>query len=134
MKRSGLKRSSPEQVRAWRARSKQLRSKNRLRQTRLPASTIEARRRIRARVFERDQYRCQLAGLAGAGECFGGLTVHHRLKASQGGAYSLENLVTACAHHNGLLEADARFAAAGIKAGLVVRSWQPEAETLREVR
>jgi 5-methylcytosine-specific restriction endonuclease McrA len=134
VKRSGLKRSSPEQIGAWRARSKQLRPKNRLRQTRLPTSTAVGRRETRAAVFERDRYRCQLAGLPGAGHCFGGLTPHHRLKASQGGAYSLENLVTACAHHNGLLEADAGFAEAGIKAGLVVRSWQPEAETLREVR
>lgn len=134
MKRSSLRRSSPEQIGAWRARSKQLRSKGRLRQTGLPAATVETRREIRARVFERDRFRCQLAELAGAGHCFGGLTPHHRLKASQGGAYSLENLVTACAQHNGLLEADAGFATAGIKAGLVVRSWQPEAETLREVR
>lgn len=66
---------------------------------------------IRGAVFARDGYQCRLKGIPGAGECFGGLTPHHVLKASQGGAYTEDNLVTLCAHHNDQIEADATVAA-----------------------
>ncbi|HJV08638.1 MAG TPA: HNH endonuclease signature motif containing protein, partial [Acidimicrobiales bacterium] len=85
----------------------------------------DARRRgqdaIRAQVFDRDAYRCQLRDVAGAGRCYGPLTPHHRRKASQGGGYTLANLVTLCRHHNDQLEARADVAALGEQLGLVVR-------------
>lgn len=72
---------------------------------------------IREAVFERDGA-CRLRGV---GECFGPLTPHHVRKASQGGEYSVDNLVALCAHHNGLLESDADFAALARRLGLVIR-------------
>lgn len=86
---------------------------------------LEALRRehaaIRAQVFDRDAYRCALRDVAGAGRCYGPLTPHHRRKASQGGAYTLENLVTLCRHHNDQLESRADVAAIGEALGLVTR-------------
>ena len=38
------------------------------------------------------------------GPCVGVLTPHHLLKASQGGAYSEDNLVALCAMHNSMIE------------------------------
>jgi hypothetical protein len=72
---------------------------------------------VRAAVFARDRV-CRLWG---EGRCFGPLTPHHRRKASQGGGYTLENLVALCAHHNEALEADAERADRARTMGLVVR-------------
>lgn len=51
-------------------------------------------------MFARDGYRCLLSGA----RCLPGLTVHHLLKASQGGKYVSENLVTLCAPCNSAVE------------------------------
>jgi 5-methylcytosine-specific restriction endonuclease McrA len=99
VKRSAINRSDPEVIREWQQRSRQ----------RLPRQSVKAKRAgqakppIRNAVFERDGYRCVLAGIAGTGglpECWGRLTPHHLKKAGQGGAYSTENLVTLCVRHN----------------------------------
>jgi hypothetical protein len=82
----------------------------------------EDRPAVRAAVFERYGYRCQLAYLGG---CFGRLTPHHRQKEGQGGPYTEANLVALCAHHNDELEADADLAELGRDLGLVVRSHEP---------
>lgn len=72
---------------------------------------------VREAVFQRDGYRCQApAGFAGS--CFGPLTFHHLLKASQGGDYTVTNGLTLCAHHNGAVEDHPAEAHA---LGLVVR-------------
>ena len=62
---------------------------------------------IREAVFARDGHRCwvEKVALQGyCGPCFGGLTVHHLKKASAGGEYTLENLLSLCARHNGWVE------------------------------
>lgn len=84
---------------------------------------------IRQAVFDRDG-RCLLADLPGAGRCFGHITVHHRRKAGQGGAYTMANLVSGCSHHNDELEADADLAAVAREWGFVVRRGDPEWENL----
>jgi len=66
---------------------------------------------IRTAVFERDGWACQLSGVLGAGRCYGHLTPHHKRKEGQGGCYSMENLVSLCAHHNDSIESDADLAA-----------------------
>jgi 5-methylcytosine-specific restriction endonuclease McrA len=121
MDRSRPLRSDPDKVRAWRARSRPLRSKGR------GKMTADEKRPIREAVFARDMHRCQLADLGG---CFGGLTPHHRRKASQGGGYTVENLVSLCAHHNDELEADADLASLARERGLVVRRDDTAWETL----
>jgi 5-methylcytosine-specific restriction endonuclease McrA len=121
MDRSRPLRSDPDKVRAWRARSRPLRSKGRGKMTGADKTPI------REAVFRRDSHRCQLADLGG---CFGGLTPHHRRKASQGGGYNLANLATLCAHHNDELEADADLARLARERGLVVRRGDSEWETL----
>jgi 5-methylcytosine-specific restriction endonuclease McrA len=100
------------------------------------------RAEIRERVFARDGHRCRLdpAGYAesigrlmavglipeprtGVPACHGALTPHHLLKASQGGAYTLDNLVTLCSMHNCWVEdhpAQAR------DLGLVIYSWEAD--------
>jgi 5-methylcytosine-specific restriction endonuclease McrA len=61
-------------------------------------------------VFQRDKYRCVVSQfpetktLPKWPECFGGLTVHHVHKASGGGPYTEDNLVTLCAFHNEYVE------------------------------
>lgn len=66
-----------------------------------------ARRVIRERVFARDGG-CVLQPISGPyappGPCQGPLTPHHLLKASQGGPYTEENLVTLCSLHNTWVE------------------------------
>lgn len=57
---------------------------------------------VRRAVFDRDRG-CLLAQHWGH-RCMGPLTVHHTLKASQGGAYDLANLVALCAHGNDWVE------------------------------
>lgn len=84
----------------------------------------EERARVRLIVFARDSWRCQagvLPALRHYSPCFGALTPHHVVKASQGGKYEEQNLVTLCAHHNELLESDANFARLGRRYGLVRR-------------
>ena len=84
--------------------------------------------RIKALVFHRDK-RCILSpdrplNREGRdwGPCFGyPLTPHHLLKASQGGEYTEENLVTLCAGHNDMIE-DYPTAAHAI--GLVIKPWE----------
>jgi hypothetical protein len=91
-------RTNPDTTRAWRNRTA----------APLPAESIRRRseRRdrahVRAVVFTRDDYRCRLAGIAvpDVGPCWGPLTPHHLRKASQGGAYTADNLVALCAGHN----------------------------------
>ncbi len=85
-------------------------------------------RQVRADVFARDGFRCQLRGVPGAGDCHGPLTYHHRRKAGQGGKYTLANGATLCRHHNQLLESRADVAAIGEALGLVLRR-RPRAHT-----
>lgn len=60
---------------------------------------------IREAVFLRDGYCCIMSvGVPGAPGCSGPLTPHHLRKASQGGAYEMENLVTLCSGHNTWVE------------------------------
>lgn len=78
---------------------------------RTPLARVSAKRRrevakrakVRLEVFERDGFRCQIRAFVGT-ECFGRPTVHHLRKASQGGDYDPENLVTACSYHNDWIE------------------------------
>lgn len=85
------------------------------------AAGVEERQIIRDAVFARDGHRCRLDGVVGAGTCFGRLTPHHVRKASQGGAYDMDNLQTLCAGHNDGIEADADLAALARSLGLVRR-------------
>lgn len=82
---------------------------------------------IRVRVFERDDWTCRAALHGVGGPCFGPLTPHHILKASQRGKYEESNLVTLCAHHNDLIEQDADFAATMHRLGYVRRSGEAAA-------
>lgn len=72
---------------------------------------------VRAEVFARDRWRCQLEAdllrqrhgadrtlLERVGPCRGVLTPHHLRKASAQGTYTLENLTTLCAGHNTWVE------------------------------
>lgn len=81
----------------------------------------EAEDEVRQAVFARDRWRCQLEGVAGAGSCLGRLTYHHRRKAGQGGAFTMENGATLCWSHNKRLEQDADLARLGVELGLVIR-------------
>ena len=81
---------------------------------------LSARRIVRERVFARDGG-CVVADKTMWGPCFGPLTVHHLLKASQGGKYTAKNLVTLCAYHNGFVEDQPTMA---WNEGLVIRSWE----------
>lgn len=81
----------------------------------------EAHPSIRQQVFERDGHKCRIAPFLPDDRCFGKLTVHHVRKASAGGGYTVENLVTACVHHNEWVE-DHPIEAEGL--GLVKR-WRP---------
>ena len=47
---------------------------------------------MRARVFERDEYKCRICGSDGDGK----LHVHHVIKRREGGPDSAENLITLC--------------------------------------
>ena len=53
---------------------------------------IRVYRRIMKRVLERDDWRCQKCG------SLENLQIHHKIKRSQMGDDSLENLQTLCAH------------------------------------
>lgn len=146
MKRSGPPDRDPEKTRAWRARSKPLKSSGQDRSTRKNRTSLPARRRslkakpldpvekarradVREAVFRRDGYRCRLERAAGevdgewidAGPCHFGLTPHHVHKDGQGGAYDEANLVTLCAHHNDEIEANPRLARLARSLGLVKR-------------
>lgn len=140
---SSLNRSSPEKIRAWQQRSKGLArgkgidrgeralpgSHSKLRAKPLPAGERERRLDVRRAIVARDRG-CVLAGVPGAGDCFGGLTPHHRRKASDQGGYTEANLVVLCAGHNDGLEADADLARLGRERGLVVRRGDPEFDLL----
>lgn len=121
MKRGGqLRRSTPEQISAWRRRSKRIKPVSDKR-----AADRERRDDVREAVFRRDGYRCQwpvlfaaIGGQLPCTSCFGPLTPHHLWKAGQGGPYTEANLTTLCAFHNGAVEDNPLLAEA---MGLVVR-------------
>lgn len=144
---SSLNRSSPDKIREWQRRSKGLgRSKSidrgeralpgshsKLRAKPLPVDERARRLEVWKAIVARDRG-CLLRYVPGAGDCFGGLTPHHRRKSGQGGAYTEENLVVLCAGHNDRLEADADLAALGHSLGLVVRRGDPGYDDLGEHR
>ncbi|MDE1904863.1 MAG: hypothetical protein KGH75_00245 [Rhodospirillales bacterium] len=71
------------------------------------AKTIAAvpeRDEVREAVFARDGRRCRLAPFFPDTPCGGRLTYHHVVKAGQGGAYTVENGITACVIHNDYIE------------------------------
>ena len=76
---------------------------------------------VRAKVLASGQ--CVLAGKWLGRPCGGPLTPHHLLKASQGGAYSEENLVPVCAVHNSTIE-DYPLEAQAL--GMVRHAWETE--------
>lgn len=103
-------------------RSALARGTNQLQAKPLPPAELARRRAVREEVFARDGG-CRLAGVEGAGRCFGQpMTFHHRRKASQGGAYTVANGACLCSGHNDQLEADADLAALGVVLGLVIRA------------
>lgn len=82
---------------------------------------IERRDEVRAAVFLRDRYRCQLEGVEGAGRCWGPLEMHEKRKASQmTDSYTEENGVALCRGHNQGIEQDAALAALARSRGLVL--------------
>lgn len=96
---------------------------------RLRARPHPERAAIRAEVFARDGHECRWAYAwheASGGDpygtaptaCHGELTVHHVRKASGGGAYRPDNLISLCAGHNDLVETEPATARA---MGLVCR-------------
>jgi 5-methylcytosine-specific restriction endonuclease McrA len=80
---------------------------------------LRRRREVREAVFRRDGG-CILRNKSW-GPCYGDLTLHHLLKASQGGAYTEANLVALCSHHNNAVE---DFPEAAHSLGLVIKSWE----------
>lgn len=62
---------------------------------------LKDRPAIRKAVFECDGG-CLAAGIWGP--CYGPLTPHHLLKASQGGKFEMSNLISLCSHHNTMVE------------------------------
>ncbi len=125
MKRTVPLRANLDTTRAWKQRA----ARPLPAQSERKASESEARRVVRLQVLARDRA-CQLAAL-GAGvyavpDCIGGVTVHHRRKAAQGGGYTVANLVRMCAGCNDALEADADWARWAHSVGLVVRQGDPE--------
>lgn len=87
---------------------------------------------IREQVFTRDGHRCLLEHRPDlGGGCRGRLTPHHLQKASQGGPYTLTNLVTLCGHHNGWVE-DRPIVAHSV--GLVVRAGETVALAWQRLR
>lgn len=105
MKRTAMKRSSSTQRKAESKRSSTLQRRRLTPQEKAQHDTV------REEVFRRDGYRCRLAGVSGAGRCFGPLTYHHRRKNGQGGLYTVSNGATLCAHHNDELEANVKLVA-----------------------
>ena len=83
-------------------------------------SENEYREQIRQQVFARDGG-CVVAGEPDVGECRGQDTPHHILKASAGGPFTLDNLVTLCARHNVLVEDEPLWAQ---QRGLVKHWWE----------
>lgn len=81
---------------------------------------LARRKEIRELVFARDGG-CLAEGVWGP--CFGPLTAHHLLKASQGGKYEMDNLISLCAWHNAEVENrpdEAHYL------GLVTKSWEAD--------
>lgn len=87
---------------------------------------IATRADVRAAVFARDRWRCQLAEGDPNPQCGGPLTPHHRRKASAAGAYIEENLVTLCVLHNEAVENEPEQYRTRFGAWLVVREGDPE--------
>lgn len=61
---------------------------------------------MRAAVFARDGHRCQFPHDRWPYDlpCSRHLTVHHLVKASQGGAYQIDNLLSLCPYGNSAIE------------------------------
>jgi 5-methylcytosine-specific restriction endonuclease McrA len=85
-------------------------------------SESDDRADVREQVYRRDYWTCRLERASrqrdDVPECSGPLTPHHLKKASAGGPYTLENLVTLCRGHNSWVE-DAPLLATEL--GMVIR-------------
>lgn len=126
MKRPGPLRSNPATMADWRRRT----TRPLPPQSDKRAGESEARRIVRLAVIARDRI-CQVHVIAQAqgryvGPCSGPLTYGHRRKASQGGAYSMENGLAECVGHNCALEQNADLARWAHSVGLVVRRGDAE--------
>lgn len=97
MKRSELRRSTPEQARAWRRRSKRLAPRSATR-----AAEDEQYDRAKAEALTRDRNRCQGEQRVPGVACAGRLDPHHVWPTGQGGPRcDPANLLTLCrAHHD----------------------------------
>ena len=116
-----LRRDTPK-ARKWASgRRTPLRSRGARRTAEKPSES-----KVKALVFARDYQTCRLAWHQDS-KCTGRLTPHHLRKASAGGAYIVENLVTLCAGHNGWVEDNPDEAT---MLGLVVREGDPGWESL----
>lgn len=73
---------------------------------------LPERRRVHDQVLARDGHKCLLRFAFPDQPCGGELHPHHLLKASQGGKYEPDNLLTACNVHNDMVETEPDIAAA----------------------
>lgn len=65
---------------------------------------MKERAKVRHVVLSRDGFTCQAKALLPHVPCFGGLEAHHWIKASAGGPYQPDNLLTLCQRHNQWVE------------------------------
>jgi hypothetical protein len=83
---------------------------------------IPERHAVRWAVFERDGHCLLDRRTSYGGSCYGPPTFHHLRKEGQGGAYTAENGVTLCAHHNGWVE---NYPEVAYAIGLVLKAGDP---------
>lgn len=108
-RRTELRRTGPPQRRTELARTGGPERKSPLRAQSAKRKPTSDQVRIRHAVHERDGRRCRLQD-SSVGSCWKRLTVHHLLKAGQGGPFSMLNLVTLCPWHNQWVECDRQLA------------------------
>lgn len=108
MKRSPLRRGTTPLARTeLAARTKRLSPRSKKREAEAAERFV-----IRTAVFARDRWACTMPDVLrrhgahplDAGPCVGPLTPHHLRKASAGGPYTMDNLVSLCAGHNSWVE------------------------------
>lgn len=127
-----MKRSGPPKRKTPLRGTSSLRRKRTLLQR---SAITKARRRavqpVVDEVFQRDGGCVLRTRTDVAGKCFGHPTPHHLRKQSQLGRWTVDNLVTLCAHHNGWVEDEPRKAW-GL--GLVVRQGESYAQAWAVMR
>lgn len=120
-----LKRN-PDQVSAWKRRSKRLKSKGRLNSRSKKRIARDAKEKPIRQAYLAQHPHCEAEKAGAPGECYGRLTVHEVLTRARGGSTGdPKNMRVCCVAHNENISQDVETMRWAYEAGFLLHAEQP---------